>query len=72
MALKPNLPRYPDPSRVDGGRSPQSATLREAGKSFDFYACIILTCKNEFKPTFPTLHGFTKVRDSGLLLRITE
>ena len=53
MALKPNLPRYPDPSRVDGGRSPQSATLREAGKSFDFYAYIIRIFAFKFKPILP-------------------
>jgi hypothetical protein len=41
MVLKPNLPRYPDPSRIDGGRWPQMATFREAGKSFDFYTFII-------------------------------
>ena len=41
MLVKANLPRYPDPSRVDGGRPPQMATFREAGKSFDFYAFII-------------------------------
>ena len=41
MAVKANLPRYPGPSRVDGGRRPQTATFREAGKSFDFYVFII-------------------------------
>jgi hypothetical protein len=41
MQVKSNLPRYPDPSRVDGGRPPQSATFREAEKSLDFYAFII-------------------------------
>jgi hypothetical protein len=39
--IKGNLPHYPYPSRVDGGRRPQMATFREAGKSFDFYAFII-------------------------------
>jgi hypothetical protein len=50
MVIKANLPRYPDPSRVDGGRSPQSATLREAGKSFDFYASIIPIFVLNLKP----------------------
>lgn len=40
--IKVNLPRYPDPSHVDGGRRPQMATFREAGKSFDFYTFIIV------------------------------
>jgi hypothetical protein len=40
--VKTNLPRYPDPSYVDGGRPPQSATFREAGKSCDFYTFIIV------------------------------
>lgn len=39
---KVNLPRYPIPSRVDGGRPPQMATFREAGKSCDFYTFIIV------------------------------
>ena len=39
--VKANLPRYAIPSRVDGGRRPQMATLREAGKSFEFYSFII-------------------------------
>ena len=42
MQVKANLPRYPGPSRVDGGRPPQMATFHEAGKSFDFYAFIIV------------------------------
>lgn len=49
MAVKANLPRYPDPSRGDGGRPPQSATFREAGKSFDFYAFIIVIFSNAVK-----------------------
>jgi hypothetical protein len=47
--IKANLPRYPDPSLIDGGRRPQTATFREAGKSFDFYASIILILDNEVK-----------------------
>ena len=46
---KANPPRYPNPSRVDGGRRPQMVTFREAGKSFDFYASIILILDNEVK-----------------------
>jgi hypothetical protein len=42
MVVKANLPRYPDPSRLDGGRPPQSATFREAGKSLDFYTSMIV------------------------------
>jgi len=49
MVVKANLPRYPDPSLVDGGRSPQSATFREAGKSFDFYVSIILIFDSRVK-----------------------
>ena len=49
MRVKRNLPRYPDPSRVDGGRPPQSATFREAGKSFDFYAFIVATFGDRVK-----------------------
>jgi hypothetical protein len=48
--IKANLPRYPDPSRVDGGRRPQTATFREAGKSFDFYAFITVSFDDEVKP----------------------
>jgi hypothetical protein len=42
MRVKANLPRYPDPSRIDGGRPPPMATFREAGKSLDFYTFIIV------------------------------
>lgn len=49
MQVKANLPRYPDPSRVDGGRPPQMATFREAGKSVDFYAFIIVIFDNVVK-----------------------
>jgi hypothetical protein len=55
MVIKANLPRYPDPSRVDGGRSPQSATLREAGKSFDFYDYIIPIFILNLKPVIRNL-----------------
>jgi hypothetical protein len=49
MQVKTNLPRYPDPSFVDGGRPPQMATFREAGKSFDFYAFILAIFGNAVK-----------------------
>ena len=49
MVLKPNLPRYPDPSRIDGGRRPQMANFREAGKSFDFCPFIIAIFGNVVK-----------------------
>ena len=49
MVVKANLPRYPDPSLVDGGRSPQSATFREAGKSFDFYTYMIMIFDSRVK-----------------------
>jgi hypothetical protein len=49
MLVKRNLPRYPDPSRGDGGRRPQMATFREAGKSFDFYSFIIVNFSYEVK-----------------------
>ncbi|HEU0296262.1 MAG TPA: hypothetical protein VFR47_26230 [Anaerolineales bacterium] len=39
--MKRNLPYYPIPSRAEVNRPPQSATFREAGKSFDFYAFIV-------------------------------
>ena len=47
--INANLPRYPDPSRVDGGRPPQSATFRETGKSFDFYSFIIVIFNDTVK-----------------------
>ena len=55
MVVKANLPRYPDPSRIDGGRQPQMDTFPEAGKSFDFYVFSIVTFGGAVK------HGITKI-----------